>query len=113
MKSELESEFNVNPALIHRRGIYKDTFGASSEYCDYQLRPNMIVAMSVAPESLFSTERALEALKVAKDLLVGPLGIRTLDPADWNYVGDYDSGDSGADPKTAGGFNYHNGPVSQ
>lgn len=38
-----------------------------------------------------------------------PLGVRTLDPKDSQYRGDY-YGSDGTDYFTAGGFNYHNGP---
>ncbi|KAJ3123418.1 hypothetical protein HK098_001911 [Nowakowskiella sp. JEL0407] len=97
------------PELINRRGIYKDSIGASLEYQDYQLRPNQFISMMVAPE-LFDLTHAVSALKVAKDALAGPLGIKTLDPADWGYRGVYDNGNDSSDSSVAHGINYHNGP---
>lgn len=106
-----EKQKTINDRLVNRRGIYKDSVGASSEYCDYQLRPNFLVAMAVAPD-IFTPQNAHKALNNARDILLSNLGIRTLDPSDWNYNGNYDNSNDSSDCKLAHGFNYHNGPVN-
>ena len=42
---------NEEAKLVHRRCIYKDTLGASHRFADYQLRPNICVAMTVVSVS--------------------------------------------------------------
>jgi glycogen debranching enzyme len=103
-----DKEYEINRALINRRGIYKDVFGSGvgREWSDYQFRPNFPVAMTVAPE-LFDPAHALGALKLADEVLRGPLGMRTLDPSDLQYRPDYDNSNDSSDAAVAKGRNYH------
>ena len=73
--------------------------GSSCSRCDDQLRPNFCLAMVVAPD-LFDPVHAHLALALARDVLMGPLGIKTLDPEDQDYDGVYLDGSD----------NYHQGP---
>lgn len=105
-----DGSYKLDTKLVNRRGIYKDVYGSSKgrEWADYQFRSNFPIAMCVAPE-LFEPEHARNALNKAREILVGPLGMKTLDPSDWNYRPNYDQRDTD-DPLTSCGWNYHNGP---
>lgn len=101
--------YNFDSTIINRRGIYRDLNGSSKPYEDYQLRPNFFIAMSVAPE-LFNPEHARIALDIADAVIRGPLGMRTLDPSDYNYRPDYNNGEDSDNFATSKGRNYHQGP---
>jgi glycogen debranching enzyme len=97
------------PDLINRRAIYKDSCGASQPWCDYQLRPNFTITIALAPD-LVDPEHAWLALETAEKVLMGPLGMKTLDPSDRQYHGNYVNSDDSHNYQTAKGFNYHQGP---
>ena len=104
-----DCRYMVNSSLVNQRGIYKDIYGCSKEFCDYQLRPNLCIAMTVAPE-MFNPKHAQKALQVVEKNIVGPLGMRTLDPSDWAYRPYYDNANDTEDFTVANGLNYHQGP---
>lgn len=104
-----DTQYRLSRQFIARRGIYKDTYKSSAKFTDYQLRPNQCIAMVVSPE-LFTPEYASEALDHIYTHLLGPLGMKTLDPADSHYRGWYDNNNHTDDYTMASGFSYHMGP---
>lgn len=104
-----DEHYDVNPAIINRRGIYKDLYKSGKEYEDYQLRPNFPIAMTVAPQ-IFSPDKALHALELADSILRGPTGMATLDPSDLKYRPYYNNSEDSTDFATSNGRNYHQGP---
>lgn len=106
-----DGEFAINPAMVNRRGIYKDVYGTPKdrEWSDYQFRCNFTLPMIVAPE-LFTPQRAMDALQLADRVLRAPLGMKTLDPADSQYRPNYDNANDSDDMSVAKGWNYHQGP---
>lgn len=104
-----DSKYNVDPSIINRRGIYKDLYKSGKPYEDYQLRPNFAIAMRVAPE-LFEVDKAIGAIEIADKNIRGPVGMRTLDPSDYDYRPYYLNSVDNDDYKTSKGRNYHQGP---
>jgi len=107
-RGDQDAEYNVDLSLISRRGIYKDTLGATDANGDYMFRPNQCVAMVVAPE-LFNKTNAQTALANVTKYLHGKLGMVTLDPAHPRYAPNYDTQCTDGF-YLAKGFNYHQGP---
>lgn len=104
-----DKNFVIDKSIVNRRGIYKDLFKTGKAFQDYQLRGNFPIAIVVAPE-LFTKQRALGAIKIADQYLRGPVGLRTLDPSDYNYRPYYHNGADNDDFETSKGRNYHQGP---
>ena len=104
-----DANYDVNPSIVNRRGIYKDLYRSGKEYEDYQLRPNFPIAMTVAPD-LFNPEHALHALSVVDTVLRSTTGMATLDPSDLNYRPHYNNSEDSDDFATSKGRNYHQGP---
>jgi glycogen debranching enzyme len=109
LDSKDDIQDDVDPKIINRRGIYKDLYRSGKEFEDYQLRSNFPIAMTVAPD-LFTPERALIALKMADEVLLGPTGMASLDPSDLNYHPYYNNSEDSDNFATSKGRNYHQGP---
>jgi len=113
ISDNFEKYFYISEAcennMINKRCIYKDTYLSTNKYTDFQLRPNFPIAMCAAPD-LFTPTNALKALQQVETHLLGPFGLKTLDPNDWNYDGYYENHLDNDNFKKAKGFNYHQGP---
>lgn len=104
-----DKNYDVISKIVNRRGIYKDVYKATEAYTEYQVRPNLFIAMAVAPE-VFDKKHAQHCIQYCRDILLGPLGMRTLDPADQQYRPYYFNSDDSDDFQVAKGRNYHQGP---
>lgn len=81
IKSNFETEFyipleerrdtkNENDKYVHKRGIYKDTCGASQPWSDYRLRPNFLVAMVVVSKTFCSLVLTVSSTKREMKVLI-------------------------------------------
>lgn len=94
-----------------RSGIYKDTVFSSNVKTELYLRPNICLAISIAPE-LFPKDEAHKALAAVECYLIekNSLGVKTLDPEEAPFNPNYERDTDCTNPKIALGFNKHNGP---
>lgn len=76
----------------------------SGEARDASIRPNQVIAISLA-NAMLSKDRAASVLRVVESELLTPRGLRTLSPRDPNYIGKYEG-----DPRRRDGA-YHQGTV--
>jgi predicted glycogen debranching enzyme len=76
----------------------------NGETRDASIRPNQVLAISLA-NSMLSKDRAASMLRVVERDLLTPRGLRTLSPNDPNYIGCYEG-----DPRHRDGA-YHQGTV--
>jgi glycogen debranching enzyme len=72
LKSAHDSKFFIEEKHVGIRGIYKDVVGSVAEFSDYQFRPNVAVAISVAPE-LFDPVHALICFNAIEERLMGKI----------------------------------------
>jgi predicted glycogen debranching enzyme len=74
----------------HERGYPFDCIAGRSDaaesWTDASIRPNALIALSVAPE-LFEPWQRQEILARVEERLLTPRGLRTLDPTDPRYMG--------------------------
>ena len=114
IKNNFESYYFIPEKPNELSGYYKDNLGSKVQHNDIQLRPNMCIALAVAPE-LFNKDHAIKALEIVKKELMpglgtGQIGIRTLNDQDSSYRNFYDNSNDSNDFSIAHGFSYHNGP---
>lgn len=76
----------------------------NGENPDASIRPNQVIAISLA-NTMLSQERAASVLRVVERELLTARGLRTLSPSDPNYIGRYEGGPSSRDGA------YHQGTV--
>lgn len=71
----------------HNQGYFYDVI-TPEDQLDAHLRPNAILALALH-HCAFSPDQGRPALQTAYDRLLTPYGLRTLDPADAEYIGFY------------------------
>lgn len=109
-----ESQNNYGLMADKARTSFNDLFWNEHAGClydvvngetrDASIRPNQVIAISLS-HTMVSKDRAASMLKTVERDLLTPRGLRTLSPADPNYIGRYEGG-----PQSRDGA-YHQGTV--
>src|SRR5205085_1479013 len=86
----------------HELGCLYDVINGENR--DASIRPNQVIALSLA-NAMLSEDRAASVLHVVERELLTPRGLRTLSPSDPNYIGRYEGSPSSRDGA------YHQGTV--
>ena len=81
VKASLQRFWNPNP------GYFYDAI-EPNDRLNSQIRPNAVLALSLY-HCGFPNEQARQVLQLAKTRLLTPYGLRSLDPSDSEYVGNY------------------------
>jgi predicted glycogen debranching enzyme len=81
VKASLQKFWNA------QQGYFYDVIGPDDRP-DPAIRPNAVIALSLY-HCGFPEAQARQVLSIARDRLLTPYGLRSLDPADANYIGHY------------------------
>ena len=112
---------NFEDNFFTKNNIYKDFISFNNKNIDnkkyeYQLRPNLLIAMYISPE-LFTTRNVIKVIENVENFLIrnkeeengeNIIGIKTLDKTDDEYCGTYNKKDT-SNYFSSCGFNLHNG----
>lgn len=80
-------KMNFRQYFLNERGYLNDVI-IPGEYIDDSIRPNQIYALSL-PFMLLDNKEANMVLKLVKEKLLTPLGLRSLDPSHPDFVATY------------------------
>jgi predicted glycogen debranching enzyme len=94
--------------LSFKKYFWNGQFGVDyldeNYHANQQFRPNQLYALAL-PYPLFNREQGKQILERVEKELMTPVGLRTLSPADLNYIGSYEGGPAERDRA------YHQGTV--
>ncbi|HEY9860454.1 MAG TPA: amylo-alpha-1,6-glucosidase [Candidatus Obscuribacterales bacterium] len=93
----------------HEQQYFYDTI-EPDDRLDARIRPNAVLALSLY-HCGFPADQARQVLQVARDRLLTPYGLRSLDPSDPDYIGFYIGPPGAMAPQPIRDRAYHQGTV--